>query len=191
MLPLLITQGGGNKMPVTGFDLPPPIYDHTPSIPVYEHVLSLEEVTKTCTPFLPPLPPGQSGLGCNLHRYVDGKEFCIIYRVANYRVKRHEEGHCNGWARDHPNAEQVAKQEAELELRKKEAYLKGKQNAVIAQAAEVKKDLIREAIIATPKRTLPQTPLHLNTTSRFLPWPDNAPTSDLKQVLGIAKENRR
>ncbi len=34
-------------MPVTGFDLPPPIYDHRPSIPVIEHILSLEEVTKT------------------------------------------------------------------------------------------------------------------------------------------------
>ncbi len=175
-------------MPVTGFDLPPPIYDHRPSIPVIEHILSLEEVTKTCTPFLPPLPLGQSWLGCNLHRFVDGKEFCIIYRVANDRVKRHEQGHCNGWAGDHPSVEQVAKQAAELEFRKQEAYLKGKQNAVIAQAAEVKRDLMREVIVATPKRTLPQTPvLHPNTTNGLLPWPDNAPVTDLKQVLGIAK----
>src|SRR5258706_3406238 len=102
-------------MPVTGFDLPPPIYDHTPSIPVIEHILSLEEVTKTCTPFLPPLPLGQSWLGCNLHRYVDGKKFCIIYRVNDSRVLRHERGHCNGWGADHKMWNEIAKVEIKPE----------------------------------------------------------------------------
>jgi hypothetical protein len=82
---------------VSGLVPPPAQYDHEPNMPVVEHILSFEEVTAIC---------GQrwgrdrTYLGCA--SVLGGK--CIIYRVDDARVLRHERGHCSGWPSDHSMA---------------------------------------------------------------------------------------
>ncbi len=86
---------------VSGYTLPPAIYDHQPNMPVIEHILSHDEVNKACSPLLPPLMNGQQWLGCATRKYEGSKPICIVYRVNNDLVLRHEQGHCNGWPADH------------------------------------------------------------------------------------------
>jgi len=88
-------------MPVTGYDPPPAIYDHQPSVPVEEHVLSFSETHNTCASYLPPLTGGRTWLGCAINRYENGRFIHVIYRVDDPRVRRHEWGHINGWPADH------------------------------------------------------------------------------------------
>lgn len=72
--------------------IPPAIYDHTPSIPVIEKVLTHEEVTKQCVN----IGMSTSPLGWNGCTFIIGG-ICYIWRVDNDLVRRHEQAHCNGW----------------------------------------------------------------------------------------------
>jgi len=97
--------------------LPPPQFDHPPEIPVIEHVLSVKEVkevTKICVERLgsPPPPPHGSWWGCARRQYEGSQLVCIVYRIDDARVRRHEYGHCNGWGPDHPTAKQLANRPA-------------------------------------------------------------------------------
>jgi hypothetical protein len=84
--------------------LPPPQYDHTPTIPVIEHVLTSDRVDAICqarhalgwdgrAP-----PPGYRFSGC---AHVTPQS-CEVWRIDDGTVRRHELGHCNGWPVDHP-----------------------------------------------------------------------------------------
>jgi hypothetical protein len=99
-------------MPITGHTLPPPQYDHPPTIPVIEHVLSVKEVTKICAEWLgpPPLPHG-SWWGCAHRQHQNSQPVCIVYRIDNQLVRRHELGHCNGWGPGHPTAKEIKEAE--------------------------------------------------------------------------------
>jgi hypothetical protein len=80
--------------------LPPAYYDHPPEIPVIEHVLAVEEVTKVCAERLGP-PPLGSWWGCATRLYQGSKLVCVVYRIDDGTVRRHELGHCNGWPGNH------------------------------------------------------------------------------------------
>jgi hypothetical protein len=80
--------------------VPPPFYDHVPTRPVVEHVMSKEEVAKWCTVAASKahaaFPPGRTDpAGCSFTNKTDGK--CYIIRVDDDLVRRHERAHCNGW----------------------------------------------------------------------------------------------
>ncbi len=81
---------------VSGTTLPPAVYDHEPSMPIEEHVLSFEQVTAFCQHHWG-IDPSHTYLGCA--NRVAGT--CIIYRVADDRVRRHERAHCAGWPASH------------------------------------------------------------------------------------------
>lgn len=74
--------------------LPPPQYDFPPTIPVLEHVLSPQEVQKLCGKMLGP------GIwyGC---AWLIKDSICVVIRIKDSDVARHENGHCNGWPPDH------------------------------------------------------------------------------------------
>jgi hypothetical protein len=83
-------------VPVT---LPPPQFDHPPTIPVIEHVLTAERVDAICqarhalgvdgrAP-----PPGYRFSGC---AHVTARS-CEVWRIDDGTVRRHELGHCNDW----------------------------------------------------------------------------------------------
>jgi hypothetical protein len=74
--------------------LPPARYDHQPSMPIVEHILSFEQVTAIC---------GQRwGLDRTYLGCADGSSGkCVVYRVDDDRVRRHEQAHCNGWPSNH------------------------------------------------------------------------------------------
>jgi hypothetical protein len=79
--------------------IPPPQYDHPPSIPVIEKVLSYDAVQAICPKIYGvALMPGQHYNGCG----VVIKNVCYIWRVDNDLVRRHERAHCSGWPKDHP-----------------------------------------------------------------------------------------
>ena len=106
--------------------LPPPQYDHPPSIPVIEKVLTHAEIQKICTRGLPMLPAGKYYGGCTVVTKTgtrwDGPQFIafmgdvqVFWAPPNGRkcfvnivdtmpegvkrsdVVRHELAHCNGW----------------------------------------------------------------------------------------------
>jgi len=98
-------------MPVT---LPPPQYNHPPSILVIEHVLTAEEVDAICharhalgwdgrAP-----PPRYRFSGC---AHVTARS-CEVWRIDDGAVRRHELGHCNGWPSNHPTAQELANRPA-------------------------------------------------------------------------------
>lgn len=91
-------------MPITGYTPPPPQYDIIPSIPVIEQVLSLEDVHKLCLGLLggSGLQKGQVYLGCASVRFRNSTKVCLVWRINDERVKRHEWGHCSGWPAGHP-----------------------------------------------------------------------------------------
>ena len=78
--------------------IPPAQYDHTPPMPVIEHVMSQAEVTRLCNGLLGERPGGW--LGCGRINAVDGK--CYILHIGSPEVRRHERAHCAGWPKDHP-----------------------------------------------------------------------------------------
>ncbi len=74
--------------------LPPPQYDVPPPMPVIEHVLTHAEVNAL---YNQAYGPGQ----------VNGFAFsrsgtCVIIRIDDPMVARHERAHCAGWPADHP-----------------------------------------------------------------------------------------
>jgi len=94
-------------MPLT---LPPPQYDHEPTIPVIEHVLISDRVDAICQarhslgPDGRAPPPGYRFSGC---AHVTARS-CEVWRIDDGTVRRHEIGHCNGWPSDHPTAQELA-----------------------------------------------------------------------------------
>lgn len=84
--------------------LPPAQYDHEPTIPVIEQILSWEDVQRVChaqerfAELKRPLSAGSGMLGCSLVK--DGK--CYIVYTGALNVRRHEIAHCNGWPGNHP-----------------------------------------------------------------------------------------
>ena len=83
--------------------LPPPQYDHKPTMPVIERVLSFTEVWTICNR-LARNPSGSTTGGC-WWKSPDGK-VCYIIRINDARVARHERGHCNGWSNNHEGRRQ-------------------------------------------------------------------------------------
>ena len=87
--------------------LPPQQYDHVPSVPVIEQVLSASEVQRICAlggwEVTGQNWQGAPFLGCQVFivRKSDGKRFCSIVRIDDAAVARHERAHCNGWGWDH------------------------------------------------------------------------------------------
>jgi len=83
--------------------LPPPQYDHPPTIPVIEQVMQWNELQKSpCRAWFDRAgfsnASGQGGGGCAFIK--DGK--CYVYRMDMPDMARHEYAHCNGWPSDHP-----------------------------------------------------------------------------------------
>jgi len=88
---------------------PPPQYDHRPSIAIIEYFVKATEVGKAwCGKPM----PGKAPFGCAQVVMWDGKPLCRIWFLTpdgKYQwtsptieeVRRHEHGHCNGWAPDH------------------------------------------------------------------------------------------
>ena len=149
-------------MPLDGTTLPPPQYDHAPNIPVIERVLNITEANRICIGIVgKEAGQGRVWWGCAQTKYQDYKLVCIIHRINDPRVLRHEIGHCNGWSNNHET-------EAELKLR-----------------AEQEKSQPKTFLFSDWK------PLYGTVYKKdTLPWPDNAPVADLNQVLEIAKNRR-
>jgi hypothetical protein len=80
---------------VPGTVLPPPEFDHTPTIPFEEFVPDVPQVTAAC--WAQGLDQQHLWAGCATR----AKGTCTIFRIDNARVRRHEYGHCNGWPPDH------------------------------------------------------------------------------------------
>jgi hypothetical protein len=79
--------------------LPPTQYDHPPSIPVIDKVMSRDEVTALCSAKAHrALAPGEWFNGCSA--IIAGK--CYIWRIDDAAVFRHERAHCAGWPYNHP-----------------------------------------------------------------------------------------
>jgi len=88
--------------------LPPPQYDHLPSIPVIEYVLTSDAINRIChekgalDAAGRPASPANQFAGCaRITVNSDGK-YCEVWRIDDATVRRHEMGHCNGWAPSHP-----------------------------------------------------------------------------------------
>ena len=90
--------------------LPPPQYDMPPSMPVLERVLPYDEVERICKGSWRVLMPGEHIYGCaragivwdgTAQKFVPGNG-CVVVRVDEEAVRRHELGHCNGWPANHP-----------------------------------------------------------------------------------------
>jgi len=86
---------------------PPPQYDVVPPVPVIEHVLSQEEINKTCEALYwksagLKLEAGTHFRGCSMPVIYANTYICEIWYINDERVRRHEIGHCNGWPADHP-----------------------------------------------------------------------------------------
>jgi hypothetical protein len=79
--------------------LPPPYYDHPPTIPVIEHVLTSDRVDAICQARHTPgadgraPPPGYRFSGC---AHVTARS-CEAWRIDDGTERRHELGHRNGW----------------------------------------------------------------------------------------------
>lgn len=69
----------------------PNIYNHRPSVPIIERVLTADEILLLC--------PG--AYACTFQLPNGG---CLIYlpRLNQQALRRHEWAHCNGWGFDHP-----------------------------------------------------------------------------------------
>ena len=86
---------------------PPPQYDVKPPVPVIEYVLSREEVQKICgeeylrTAGLT-LPATEYFRGCAQSRIWATTYVCVVWRINDEKVRRHEYAHCSGWPADHP-----------------------------------------------------------------------------------------
>jgi hypothetical protein len=88
---------GGMPIP-----MPPPQYDHKPSIVVYENRVAPDQVQARCNALYgrPIVPAG----ACTRFGTSQGHRVCMIVipnspYMALYR--RHELAHCNGWPADH------------------------------------------------------------------------------------------
>lgn len=81
---------------------PPAIYDHPFPGTVIEHVVPGLDLLAHCWPYF-------FARACSFH--VKGK--CYIYYsreeapAMKAAIRRHEEGHCNGWPADHPGGRKV------------------------------------------------------------------------------------
>lgn len=82
--------------------LPPPQYDHPPTIPVIERVVQWDELQPFCRKVAERdkfvMATGAGAWGCAF--LVQGK--CYVFRLDMPDVARHELAHCNGWPNDHP-----------------------------------------------------------------------------------------
>jgi len=76
--------------------MPPPEYDHLPSIQVIEQVMTSDRVNAQCHT-LPGLKANLTYTGCISGRLLDGKVVCYVWRIDDASVARHERAHCNGW----------------------------------------------------------------------------------------------
>jgi hypothetical protein len=105
---------------------PPPQYDVVPPVPVIERILSREELQKVCGAIRAEgvqrvcgalrgeesqkacvtyyqLGPGEWFRGCTTPRAVRAATtVCLVYRIDDELVRRHEWAHCAGWPADHP-----------------------------------------------------------------------------------------
>lgn len=90
--------------------LPPPQYDFPPTLAVIEYVLAAPVVNERCWAVIrlkkaeaPPtwwalaVAPGAVFGGCTFA----GPKGCLIIRIDDAKVARHERAHCNGWPNDH------------------------------------------------------------------------------------------
>jgi hypothetical protein len=88
--------------------LPPPQYDVPTTKPVIEYVLPWSEVQRWCTALAFRRQGDavaqwvrRNGVdGCSAVSSIDGH--CLLYRIDDALVRRHELAHCNGWPPDHP-----------------------------------------------------------------------------------------
>ncbi len=89
--------------------LPPPQYDVPPPMPVIEYVMPWSDLQQVCFGLTAKWngvieAQGKRAVGgwggCSGIDHDTGK--CIIYRVDDDDIRRHELGHCSGWSRDHP-----------------------------------------------------------------------------------------
>ena len=83
---------------------PPPQYDVVPPVPVIEQVLSREAVQKFCLHRYPgiKLAEGEFIRGCTMFLTTGGTKSCLVIRIDDEFVRRHEIAHCAGWPADHP-----------------------------------------------------------------------------------------
>lgn len=96
--------------------MPPEEFDHRFPGKLIEHVVPFGQAERMCSKVGKRLGKRRSGLatfGCSFGGKLDGVGWCEIVvsydpggadkRMAS-NTRRHEIGHCNGWAADHPNA---------------------------------------------------------------------------------------
>jgi hypothetical protein len=106
--------------------LPPPQYDHPPSIPVLVYVFSQAKIDKFCGAL--PFPQRRGGCAGSIVPPQRDEPFylatmggspvywtpapgpkCVVKIVDDVKgellaiVRRHEFAHCNGWPKDHPS----------------------------------------------------------------------------------------
>jgi hypothetical protein len=75
-------------------------------MPVIERVLSVTEVNKVCNSIVgKEAGKGKVWWGCAKFSYYEDKKVCLIWRISDLKVRRHEIGHCSGWPGDHPMQE--------------------------------------------------------------------------------------
>lgn len=86
-----------------GHTLPPKRFSGQPTVPVIDNVISIADVTTICINMGLKPPPGRSLWGCAHTVYIGSTRTCLIYRINDDIVRRHELGHCAGWPDDHPN----------------------------------------------------------------------------------------
>jgi hypothetical protein len=96
------------------YPIPPAIYDHAPNIPVEVIEGTPREVTQVCTANGKWQSPWAEGVGaCTIVLPGATGLTCFVTWPRGVPKKmsnpmwRHEMGHCNGWANDHPNARYV------------------------------------------------------------------------------------
>lgn len=88
------------------FELPPPIYDHTPSIPYTIQRALASEVDSICRS----LGAKGSSLACTQYSPISCTIIMPVIGIGGVTPRtyeiflRHEFGHCNGWAPDHKDA---------------------------------------------------------------------------------------
>lgn len=139
--------------------MPPPPYDHPPTIPVIEHVIPFLELQKTCQGARWNIRPGDVMFGCS--RLIDNGTKCEVFLVkvdpGVYMVekgkkkaydatrfagvRRHELAHCNGWPGDHPGAN-LAWPNARVSHKPLQSAI----DYVIKHRAPASRDLVRNGI---------------------------------------------
>jgi hypothetical protein len=72
---------------------PPPQYDHVPSVKVVDHVTTQDAVEHWCRGHGIDRGPYFRIMGCA----VRSGDSCLVWRIDDGTVRRHEYAHCNGW----------------------------------------------------------------------------------------------